>query len=70
MHIANALGIPVLALFGPTDPKVTGPLEPPASVLKKNVPCWPCLYRTCPYDHRCMMNIEAAEVFEAGQKYL
>lgn len=70
MHIANALGIPVLALFGPTDPKVTGPLEPPASVLKKDVPCWPCLYRTCPYDHRCMMNIEAAEVFEAGQKYL
>jgi heptosyltransferase-2 len=70
MHIANALGVPVVAVFGPTNPAATGPLRPPAVVLKKDVACWPCLYRTCPYDHRCMTRIEAAEAFEAGRRFL
>jgi heptosyltransferase-2 len=70
MHIANALGVPVVAVFGPTDPAATGPLRTPAAVLKKDVACWPCLYRTCPYDHRCMIRIEAAEAFEAGRRFL
>ncbi len=70
MHIANALGVPVVAVFGPTDPAATGPLRPPAAILKKDVACWPCLYRVCPYDHRCMIRIEAAEAFEAGRRFL
>jgi heptosyltransferase-2 len=70
MHMANALRIPVIALFGPTDPRVTAPFHPPASVIKKDVVCWPCLYRDCPYDHRCMELISPGEVFEAAAAYL
>jgi heptosyltransferase-2 len=70
MHLANALGVAVVAVFGPTDPAATGPLSPPAVVLKKDAPCWPCLYRTCPYDHRCMLRVGAEEVFAAARPYL
>lgn len=69
MHIANALKIPVVAVFGPTDPSATAPFHPPSTVIKKEVVCWPCLYRKCPYDHRCM-NIAPEEVFEACAAYL
>ncbi len=65
MHIANALGVPVVAIFGPTDPAVTGPFQKPSVCLKKEVPCWPCSYRACPYDHRCMTGISAEEVLAA-----
>lgn len=68
MHLANALGVPVVGIFGPTDPAVTGPAQPPSRVIKKDVPCWPCFYRTCPYDHRCMMNITAEDVFRAAEE--
>jgi len=67
MHLANALRVPVVGIFGPTDPAVTGPFEPPAAVVKKDVPCWPCSYRKCPYDHRCMMRIDSEEVYRAGE---
>lgn len=68
MHLANALRVPLVAIFGPTDPAVTGPFERPAAVLKKDVPCWPCHYRSCPYDHRCMTKIEPEEVYQAARK--
>lgn len=70
MHMANALKTPLVAIFGPTDPLLTGPFQEPATVIKNNVPCWPCSYRECPFDHRCMMKIDAEEVFLACQKYL
>jgi heptosyltransferase-2 len=70
MHLANALKIPVIALFGPTEPFRTGPYQNPYTLFHKGAPCWPCSYRACPYDHRCMMNISPQEVFEACQKYL
>jgi heptosyltransferase-2 len=70
MHIANALKIPIIAIFGPTDPCFTGPFQQPAAVIKKDVPCWPCSYRECPFDHRCMIGIDPEEVFEACQKFL
>jgi heptosyltransferase-2 len=66
MHLANAIRVPVLAIFGPTDPEVTGPFERPAAVIKKEVPCWPCSYRKCPYDHRCMTQIEPDEVYRTA----
>ncbi|MEW5902138.1 MAG: lipopolysaccharide heptosyltransferase II, partial [Acidobacteriota bacterium] len=67
MHLANALRVPVVGIFGPTDPAVTGPFAQPSAVVKKDVPCWPCTYRKCPYDHRCMMSIEPEEVYRAAE---
>ncbi|MDW7760843.1 MAG: lipopolysaccharide heptosyltransferase II [Acidobacteriota bacterium] len=70
LHIADAVGVPLVALFGPTNPAATGPRRGPAAVLKKEVPCWPCLYRSCPYDHRCMTRIEVEEAFEACRQLI
>ena len=70
MHIADALGVPVVAIFGPTDPKASGPSRRPSVVLKTAVPCWPCTYRSCPYDHRCMNGIGPEEVFSAAEGFL
>jgi len=70
MHMANALRVPVVAVFGPTDPRATAPFHPPSAVLKKDAPCWPCLYRKCPYDHRCMISISAEDAFAACAAWL
>ncbi len=70
MHVADALGTPILAVFGPTDPAATGPGRARAAVMKVDAPCWPCLYRKCPYDHRCMTGIGPEEAFEAGRRLL
>ncbi|MBS3818295.1 lipopolysaccharide heptosyltransferase II [bacterium] len=70
MHMANALKTPLISLFGPTNPRLTGPFQPPSTVFHKNVSCWPCFYRKCPFDHRCMKKISPAEVFQACEKYL
>jgi heptosyltransferase-2 len=61
MHIADALGTPVVALFGSTDEVVTGPYRN-GKVIHKHVSCSPCFQRTCPIDFRCMKQIEADEV--------
>ena len=70
MHMANALRVPIVALFGPTDPAVTAPYHEPRTILKKDVVCWPCLYRRCPYDHRCLAGISAGEAAGAAGSYL
>jgi ADP-heptose:LPS heptosyltransferase len=59
-HLAAALGTPVVALFGPTDPALTAP-RGPVAVVAHPVPCAPCFYRACPIDHPCMRGL-AAEV--------
>ena len=64
MHLAAALGVPTLAVFGPTDPKETGPLGPRARYVREPVECSPCLYRDCPIDHRCMERIGVERVYE------
>jgi heptosyltransferase II len=64
MHLAAALGVPTLAVFGPTDPKETGPVGPRARFVREPVECSPCLYRDCPIDHRCMERIGTARVYE------
>jgi heptosyltransferase-2 len=66
MHVAGAVGTPVLALFGPTDAQATGPLGPTARVIREPVPCSPCLYRECPIDHRCMTRIAVDQALEAA----
>lgn len=70
MHMANALGVPVVGLFGPTNPAVTRPYQPPSTVIWKGAACWPCLYRSCPYGHQCLTAIEPEEVLEAALSYL
>jgi heptosyltransferase-2 len=68
MHVSAAIGTPVVALFGPTDPHVTGPWGKGHIVVKKEVPCSPCYQRICPKDHRCMECITVDEVEEAVGK--
>lgn len=60
-HLAAALGTPVVALFGPTDWRLTAP-RGPAEVVRHPVPCSPCLLRQCPIEHPCLRGIEPAEV--------
>lgn len=63
-HLAAALGVPTVALFGPTDPRLTAP-RGPAAVLDHPVPCAPCFYRVCPIDHPCLAGIGADAVAAA-----
>ena len=62
MHIASALGVPTVAVFGATDDIGTGPTGPLARVVRENVACSPCLLRECPIDHRCMTRVAASRV--------
>lgn len=62
MHIAAALGIPSVAVFGPTDETATGPVGPTARLTRVAVECAPCLKRECPIDHRCMTRVSAEKV--------
>jgi heptosyltransferase-2 len=64
MHLAAAVGVPVTAIFGPTDERVTAPLGT-HDVLVHQVFCRPCMLRDCPIDHRCMKGITADAVFAA-----
>ena len=66
MHIASALGVPTVAVFGATDDAATGPTGPLARVVREAVECSPCLKRECPIDHRCMTRVEAARVAETA----
>jgi len=63
-HLAAALGIPVVTVFGPTDPRLSAP-RGPATVLTHPVPCAPCFYRECPIEHPCLRDISAADVWTA-----
>jgi lipopolysaccharide heptosyltransferase II len=64
-HLAAALGTPVVALFGPTDPALSSPRGPAIIVAKEEVPCAPCFLSRCPIDHVCMRSITVDEVAEA-----
>lgn len=70
MHVAAAVGTPVVAIFGPTDPRVTSPVGEFHRILRHPPPCAPCLLRECPIDHRCMTAISVEEVFAITQPYL
>ncbi|HEY1756773.1 MAG TPA: lipopolysaccharide heptosyltransferase II [Bryobacteraceae bacterium] len=70
MHIASALGIPTVAVFGATNDVTTGPTGPMARVVREPVECSPCLKRECPIDHRCMTRVTAARVAETALELL
>ncbi len=69
MHLAAALGRPVVAMFGPTDARATRPIGP-HEVLTAPAFCRPCHLRDCPIDHRCMKRITADVVFAAVSRQL
>src|SRR5438477_1609635 len=70
MHIASALGVPTVTVFGATDHTTTGPTGPLARVVREPVECSPCLLRECPIDHRCMTGVPAERVTQAARQLL
>lgn len=69
MHIAAAMGTPVIALFGPTDPARTGPYGNGHTVIQKEMTCIPCFLKTCD-SKKCMRDITVEEVFQAVKEKL
>jgi heptosyltransferase II len=68
MHVAAALGTPVVVPFGSTSPELTGPGLPGDTrnhLIKSDAPCSPCFLRECPIDFRCMNGISVERVVEA-----
>ena len=71
MHVAAALGVPLTALFGPTNERATSPSSRgPVEVILREVFCRPCMLRECPIDHRCMQRIRVEEVAQSVTRHL
>jgi heptosyltransferase-2 len=70
MHVAAAVGVPVVAIFGSTDPEGTAPVTPRRTLVRMAPSCSPCFLRTCPVDHRCMTRIEVQMVEEAATQWI
>ncbi len=64
MHVAAALNVPMVAIFGSTDHVATGPRSRKAKVVRHEVDCAPCLKPECPTDFRCMLGIEPNDVWK------
>ena len=69
MHIAAALGVPVVAMFGPTDPALTGPYCEKKSVFIPEIACNRCFLRYCK-DSRCHASVDPESVAEASYNLL
>ena len=65
MHLATLLGIPVVSIFGSTEPRLTGPLGTGHTVIRHQVECSPCFLRECPIDFRCMKAVGVEEVVQS-----
>jgi len=65
MHLASLLGVPTVAIFGSTDPRLTGPLGDRHIIVRHQVECSPCFLRKCPIDFRCMKAVGVDEVTNA-----
>jgi heptosyltransferase-2 len=70
MHLAAALGTPLVAVFGSTDWRETAPVSGRARVVREEVECSPCLLRECPIDHRCMRDVRVEPVTAAALELL
>ena len=71
MHVAAAVGVPLTALFGPTNEHETAPLaHAPMELLIHQVSCRPCMLRECPIDHPCMRDLEPARVLASVSRML
>ena len=70
MHVASAVGLPVVAIFGPTDPFGTAPVTPKCTIVQEKAYCSPCFLRRCPTDHRCMTRVSAESVTTAAREWI
>jgi heptosyltransferase-2 len=70
MHVAAALGVPTLAIFGPTNEQETRPLGPRVELQVGEAFCRPCKLRHCPIDHRCMKSVSVEAVYQSAQSML
>ena len=70
MHVASAVGLPVVAIFGPTDPFGTAPVTPKCTIVQEKPYCSPCFLRRCPTDHRCMTSVSADIVSAAARFWI
>ncbi len=70
MHVAAAVGLPVVAIFGPTDPFGTAPVTPRCTIVQQKPYCSPCFLRRCPTDHRCMKQVTPDMVEAAVNPWL
>ena len=64
-HVAAAVGVDVVTLFGPTDPRLTAPLGEGATWIWRKPPCAPCFRPRCPIDHRCLRAVTVEDVLDA-----
>jgi heptosyltransferase-2 len=68
MHVAAAAGLPVIGIFGSTDPEGTAPVTKQFTLIREAVSCSPCFLRRCPVDHRCMTRITVDSVFTTAMQ--
>jgi len=67
MHIAASFGVPLVAIFGPTDHIGTAPSSDKAVIVRQMIDCAPCKLRVCPTDHRCMTAVTVEDVVQAAR---
>jgi heptosyltransferase-2 len=71
LHLGAALGVPVTAVFGPTNEHLTAPRSSAAhAVLVHPVWCRPCMLRECPLDHACLRGIDVGTVVDATRRMM
>lgn len=71
MHVADAVGVPIVAIFGPTDWITTPPYGKKHAIVRHEIECAPCLKRVCPLGHHhCMKRVEVDEVERACLEWL
>lgn len=70
MHIAAAFGVPLVAVFGPTDHTTTSPLADNCRIVRSAAECAPCMLRECPTDHHCMTAVTSSMVLDAARSLL
>lgn len=70
MHVAAAVSLPVVAIFGPTDPFGTAPVTTRCTVVQERPYCSPCFLRHCPTDHRCMTRVSPEAVEAAARRWI
>jgi heptosyltransferase II len=70
MHLAAFLGVPAVAIFGSTEPQLTGPIGEGHVIIRHHVECSPCFLRECPLDFRCMKAVTVEDAVAAVERLL